>query len=74
MSDETENEKIAAALRDANDKVRGAPAAFDSAPPATEERRTSFDGGARTTSPPAETPEDAHQRLIADLLGGSRGR
>jgi len=74
MSDDSENETIAAALRDANDKVRGAPAAFDSAPPATEERRTSFDGGARPSSPPAESPEEAHQRFIGDLLGGSRGR
>jgi len=74
MSDEAENEQIAAALAGAQEKVSASRLIDDHAAPAIEERHTSFDGGARTTSPPAETPEEAHQRFIGDLLGGSRGR
>ena len=72
MSDETENEQIAAALEAAQEKVSASRLIDDPAAPATEERRTSFDGGARTTSPPAESPEEAHQQFIADLLTGGQ--
>jgi len=74
MTDETENEQIAAALEAAQEKVSASRLIDDPAAPAIEERRTSFDGGARPSSPPAESPEEAHQRFIGDLLGGSRGR
>lgn len=71
MSEETENEQIAAALEAAQEKVSASRLIDDPAAPAAD-GHTSFDGGARPSSPPAESPEEAHQQFIADLLTGGR--
>jgi len=70
-ADDYENDLVAEALRDAGAKVRGVPQwASGPAEPVAEARATSFDGGARGSTPAAEDAEDAHQRLIADVLMG----